>query len=79
MHRNNDQEQSIIGRVKMSDLCAGRVAIVTGGARGLGREHCLMLAKHGAKVVVNDIGAELDGADGDVSVAHTLFSDGPLD
>lgn len=59
----------------MSDLCAGRVAIVTGGARGLGREHCLMLAKHGAKVVVNDIGAELDGADGDVSVAQQVVDE----
>ena len=59
----------------MSDLCAGRVAIVTGGARGLGREHCLTLAKHGAKVVVNDIGAELDGADGDVSVAQQVVDE----
>ena len=59
----------------MSDLCAGRVAIVTGGARGLGREHCLMLAKHGAKVVVNDIGAELDGAAGDVSVAQQVVNE----
>ena len=59
----------------MSDLCAERVAIITGGARGLGREHCLMLAKHGAKVVVNDIGAELDGADGDVSVAQQVVDE----
>ena len=59
----------------MSDLCAGRVAIVTGGARGLGREHCLMLAKHGAKVVVNDIGAELDGAAGDISVAQQVVNE----
>ncbi|MEM8976719.1 MAG: SDR family NAD(P)-dependent oxidoreductase [Pseudomonadota bacterium] len=59
----------------MSDLCAERVAIVTGGARGLGREHCLMLAKHGAKVVVNDIGAELDGAAGDVSVAQQVVNE----
>ena len=36
----------------MARLCEGRVAIVTGGARGVGREHCLMLAEHGAKVVV---------------------------
>jgi NAD(P)-dependent dehydrogenase (short-subunit alcohol dehydrogenase family) len=45
----------------MSRLCEGRVAIVTGAAQGVGRQHALLLAKHGAKVVVNDIGAEIDG------------------
>ncbi len=39
----------------------GRVAVVTGGARGMGREHSLLLAKRGAKVVVADFGGELDG------------------
>ena len=45
----------------MSRLCEGRVAIVTGAAQGVGRQHALLLAKCGAKVVVNDIGAEIDG------------------
>src|SRR3954464_13252505 len=40
----------------------GRVAIVTGGARGMGREHSLLLAERGAKVVVADFGGELDGS-----------------
>ncbi len=54
----------------MSRLCEGRVAIVTGGARGVGREHALLLAKCGAKVVVNDIGAGIDGAGRDDSLAQ---------
>ena len=55
----------------MARLCEGRVAIVTGGARGVGREHCLMLAKHGAKVtaMVRQIGKSAlpAGADGVVA------------
>ena len=48
----------------MTLLCENRVAIVTGAARGVGREHALLLAKHGAKVVVNDFGGAMDGTGG---------------
>ena len=59
----------------MARLCEGRVAIVTGGARGVGREHCLMLAEHGAKVVVNDYGGASDGKGGEKGPADDVVKE----
>jgi NAD(P)-dependent dehydrogenase (short-subunit alcohol dehydrogenase family) len=59
----------------MTGLCEGRVAIVTGGGRGIGREYCLMLAAEGAKVVVNDLGGSRDGAGADIGPAHDVVAE----
>jgi NAD(P)-dependent dehydrogenase (short-subunit alcohol dehydrogenase family) len=59
----------------MARLCEGKIAIVTGAGRGIGREHALSLARHGAKVVVNDLGCARDGTGDDVSPAHQVVEE----
>ncbi|MEI7505868.1 MAG: SDR family oxidoreductase [Actinomycetes bacterium] len=53
----------------------GRVAIITGAGRGLGREHALLFASEGAKIVVNDLGGANDGSGSDMTPAQQTVAD----
>ncbi|CAB4792327.1 MAG: SDR family NAD(P)-dependent oxidoreductase [Actinobacteria bacterium] len=53
----------------------GRVAIITGAGRGIGREHALLFAAEGAKVVVNDLGGANDGTGNDVTPAQEVAAE----
>jgi 3-oxoacyl-[acyl-carrier protein] reductase len=53
----------------------GKVAVITGAAHGLGREHALYLAREGVRVVVNDIGADVTGSGADASAAGQVVDE----
>ncbi|HTZ70948.1 MAG TPA: SDR family NAD(P)-dependent oxidoreductase, partial [Acetobacteraceae bacterium] len=55
-------------------LLEGRVAIVTGAGRGVGRSYALMLARHGAKVIVNDLGSSAGGIGADETPAEEVVA-----
>jgi NAD(P)-dependent dehydrogenase (short-subunit alcohol dehydrogenase family) len=56
-------------------ICDGRVVIITGAGRGLGAEHAKAFAAEGAKVVVNDVGASLQGEGNDLSPAQEVVNE----
>lgn len=60
---------------KLSRSIDGRVAIITGAGRGIGREHALFFANEGAKVVVNDLGGANDGSGADISPAQQVVDE----
>jgi NAD(P)-dependent dehydrogenase (short-subunit alcohol dehydrogenase family) len=59
----------------MSGLCDGRIVIVTGAGGGIGREHALLFAREGAKVVVNDIGGSRSGEGTDTGPAQQVVNE----
>ena len=59
----------------MTGICAGRVAIVTGAGRGIGRGHALELARQGAHVVVNDLGGSVSGGGTDAGPAQAVVDE----
>jgi NAD(P)-dependent dehydrogenase (short-subunit alcohol dehydrogenase family) len=59
----------------MTGLLDGRVAVVTGAGRGIGASVAQLLAKEGARVVVNDLGAKVDGSGADKGPAATVVDE----
>lgn len=56
-------------------ILEGKVAVITGAGRGIGREHALMMASEGAKVVVNDLGGDAAGGGGDLTPAQEVVAE----
>jgi NAD(P)-dependent dehydrogenase (short-subunit alcohol dehydrogenase family) len=59
----------------VTGICEGRIVIITGAGRGIGREHALGFAREGARVVVNDLGVARDGSGGSVGPAQDVVDE----
>lgn len=56
-------------------ICDGRIVVITGAGRGIGREHALAFAREGARVVVNDLGADVNGEGADATPAQQVVEE----
>src|SRR2546423_24486 len=68
-------EPSLSERPHDGRLCEGRICVVTGAGRGIGREYALMLAANGAHVVVNDVGGDRTGSGADAGPAQQVVDE----
>src|ERR1700728_1036103 len=64
-----------MGRNSTMNTLTNRVAVITGAGRGIGREHALLFAAEGAKVVVNDLGGSTDGSGSDATPAEQVAAE----
>ena len=64
--------RSNLKSLESSFLFSEKVALVTGGGNGLGREYCLELGRRGATVIVNDIGGDVTGSGSNMNVAQKV-------